>query len=175
MTPAERDTFTTYDGSEYTVLERPEGSDGALVMRFVLRPDCGAPPPHVHPHTVEVFEVTEGEFELLVDHDWMPVRAGESVSVAPGQRHTFRNRSGANVIVRNVHDPHHDFERYIRRVAQLSQDLETVAPSGPGAVARMSLLWNEHSDLIQAADAPMKVGMKAMGTAARLLRLDVPS
>jgi hypothetical protein len=31
-------TYTTYDGAEYTVLERPESSDGALVMQFRLPP-----------------------------------------------------------------------------------------------------------------------------------------
>lgn len=161
-------TYTTYDGSEYSVLERPEGPDGALVMRFRLRPDAGSPPPHVHPHTVEVFEVLEGELELLVDKTWRKAKAGESITVEPGVRHTFRNHSGADVIVRNVHDPHHDFETYIRSIAQASQEMRATSPNTPKAAIRMALLWGRHDDLIRPADPPMKVAFPLLRRVGRI-------
>lgn len=174
VAPTPGDTFTLYDGSEMTVVERPAGPDEALVMRFVLKHDCGAPPPHVHPYAEETFAVEEGEFEMLVDDEWRLVRAGESVTVEPGRRHTFRNQSGGDVVIRNVHDPHHDFEAYVRSLAKLSHELETTAPNSPGAAARMAMLWDRHDDLIRPADLPLRLGMKGLGTVGRLARLSVP-
>ena len=164
-------TYKTYDGSEYSVLERPQGPDGALVMRFRLTPDTGSPPPHIHPHTVEVFEVLQGEFETLVGKEWRKLRAGESVTVEPGVRHTFRNNSGAEVLIGNVHDPHHDFEAYIRAVAKVSQELRTTDPKSPGAAARMAVLWGRHEDLIRPADVPMKIAFPILRGVARIARL----
>ena len=167
-------TYTTYDGSEYSVLERPSGPEGALVMCFRIRPEAGSPPPHVHPYTVEVFEVLEGEFELLVDKSWQKVRAGESVSIDAGVRHTFRNKSGAEVVVRNVHDPHHDFEAYIRSIAKISQEMRATSPNSPKAAIRMALLWERHDDLIQPADPPMKLAFPLLRGVGRLARTSAP-
>lgn len=129
-------TYTTYDGSEYSVIERPESPDGALAMSFRLLPSAGSPQPHLHPHTVEVFEVLEGELEMLVGREWRMARAGESVTVDAGVRHTFRNTSGAEVIVRNVHDPHHDFDVYIRSIARVSRQMQAMTPRSPGRPCR---------------------------------------
>ena len=127
------DTFTSYDGSEFTVLRRPTNPRGALEMRFRFVPDCGAPPPHVHPDTHETFAVEEGEFEL--------------------------------------HDPHHDFEAYLRKLAALTHELRAVAPRTPRAAMKMARLWAEHPDLIRPADAPMKVALPALGVMGRLARV----
>ena len=167
-------TYKTYDGSEYSVLERPEGADGALVMLFRLTADAGSPPPHIHPHTVEVFEALQGEFETLVDDEWQTVQAGESVTVEPGVRHTFRNNSGAEVVIRNVHDPHHDFEAYIRAVAKVSQETRATDPKSPKAAAQMAVLWGRHDDLIRPADRPMKIAFPVLRGAARVARVSPP-
>ncbi len=164
-------TYQTYDGSEYAVLERPGTPDGALVMRFRLTSNAGSPPPHVHPSAVEVFEVLKGELEMLVGKEWRTVRAGKSATVEPGVRHTFRNTSGGEVLVRNVHDPHHDFEAYIREVARLSQELQATDPKSPGAAARLAVLWGRHDDLIRPADLPMKIAFPLLRGVARVARL----
>jgi mannose-6-phosphate isomerase-like protein (cupin superfamily) len=155
-------TYRTYEGSEYQVLERPVGPDGALVMRFRLRPGTGSPPPHLHPHTAEIFEVLEGEFEVLVNRSWQTLGAGESVTVEPGVRHTFRNQSGADTVVRNVHDPHHDFEAYIRAVAQTSQEVRATSAHSVRTATRLALLWERHEDLIRPADPPMKIAFSLL-------------
>ena len=156
------DTFTTYDGSEFTVLQRPSNPEDALTMRFRFPSDCASPPPHVHPDTHETFAVEEGEFELLVGSDWRPVTAGESVSVPAGTRHTFRNRSGAPVVVHNVHEPHHDFEAYLRALAALTHELQATAPKTPKAAIRLARLWRRHADLIRPADVPLKIAMPVL-------------
>lgn len=172
--PHDNDTFALFDGSRMTVLERPSGPGDPLVMRFEIKSGGGAPPPHTHPSATEVFEVLEGEFEMLVDDSWQMVKAGESVTVAPGQRHTFRNHSGSEVVIRNVHDPHHDFERYIRSVATLSHELKATDPKDPKAAARFALLWGRHDDLIRPADLPLKVAFPILRGIGRLARMSVP-
>ena len=168
------DTFRTHDGSEFTVLQRPSAPNDALVMRFRFVDRCATPPPHVHPSTTEVFTVEEGAFELLVDHDWRTVTAGESVTVPPATRHTFRNRSGAPAVVHNVHDPHHDFEAYLRKLAALTHEFRATAPRTPRAAAKLALLWADHDDLIRPADLPLRVAMPALAAAGRLARVETP-
>ena len=164
------------DGSSYAFVEKPADPEHEpLVMEFVIQPDALGPPPHVHPAPQrETFEVTDGEFELRHGSDWKRVRAGESLTVEPGTVHTFRNRSGAPVHVRNVHDPAHGFERYIRGIHAVVSDhgFERVTPK---AALYMALLWGEHPDTIRPANAPMAAGLAALRGAARAMRLRLPS
>jgi mannose-6-phosphate isomerase-like protein (cupin superfamily) len=172
VTPDE--VIRLFDGSEYRVLERPSGPGDAVIMEFRLPDRRGAPLPHVHPHSVEVFEVLEGEVGLLRGSEWRTVRAGESVTVPRGERHTFRNHSGEIAVIRNVHDPHHDFEAYLRKLTALSNELRVTSPNGPGAAARFAMVVGQYPDLILPADVPIRVAMPILRTAGRILRLNVP-
>jgi mannose-6-phosphate isomerase-like protein (cupin superfamily) len=131
------DVISFFDGTEYRVLERPSGPGDPVIMEFRLPDHCAEPRPHVHPHNVEVFEVLEGEVELLFGSEWRTVRVGESVTVAPGERHAFRNHSGEFAAFRNVHDPHH---------------VHVTSPNGPGAAARFAMVVGQYPDLLQPAD-----------------------
>lgn len=169
------DTITVFDGSELVVLERPAGPGDPLAMRFHLVSGCGSPPPHVHPHATEVFKVEEGEFEMLVRDEWRTVRAGETVTVPPGTRHTFRNESGAPVTVHNVHDPHCDFERYIRTIAALSHEHRTTAPNSPAAATKFSMVMSGYPNLIRPTDFPFRFAVPVLGAIGRALRLSLPT
>jgi uncharacterized cupin superfamily protein len=137
------DTFTGYDGSEFTVLRRPTNPRDPLEMRFRFVPGCATPPPHVHPDTDETFTVEEGEFELLVDGEWRGV----------------------------VHDPHHGFEEYLRKLTGLSHALRATSPNTPKAALRFARLWAEHPDLIRPADVPMRLAMPVLNAVGRVLRV----
>ena len=70
------------DGSVYVLRRSARDSDGALVeMEFVLPGGCVAPPPHVHRHQVEQYEVIEGRFEVLLEGAWQSLGPGETASV----------------------------------------------------------------------------------------------
>ncbi len=168
------DSFTLYDGSQMVILDRPARPADPLVMRFHLVNGGGSPPPHVHPRCSETFEVEQGSLELLSNDEWTELGEGESVTVEAGQRHSFRNRSGATTVLRNVHDPHHDFEAYIRTAAALSHEYEMMAPRSPGAALRFSLLLSRHSDLIQPTDQPLRTGVPMLAALARVLRVSLP-
>jgi quercetin dioxygenase-like cupin family protein len=164
------------DGSTYTVISSPADPEReSLLMEFHLMPDCAAPPPHIHPGGQrETFEVTEGAFELRKGSDWHRVEAGQSLTVEPGEVHTFRNREHAPVRVRNVHDPGHSFEPYIRRLHALVSEHGFTGPS-PKAMLYMSLLWSEHSDTIVPASAPQRAAMAVLAGVGRALRLRLPA
>jgi quercetin dioxygenase-like cupin family protein len=164
------------EGSAYTFLERPEdpGKD-PLIMEFEIAAGATAPPPHYHPNgQTETFEVTEGWFELLVDHDWQRVNAGESVDVPPGVRHTFRNESGAMARVRNVHAPAHDFEEYMRCLHSLASSTGATKPTNPVVAAKYIRLIKRFDTTIVLSDAPMRLAATAISGVAGLLRIEPP-
>lgn len=165
------------DGSVYTVVERPEDqSGGPLVMEFVLAPGASAPPPHFHPNgQVESFGVTAGWFELLVDKEWQRIDAGETVDVPPGTRHTFRNESGAETRVRNVHSPAHDFEEYIRGIHAIATVHGATGPTNPVTAAKYARLIKQHDSTIVLSDLPARMGVTALAGLAKLLRLELPA
>jgi hypothetical protein len=70
---------------------RPAGAAGdrPVLLQWVA-PDAGSPPAHVHP-TTETFEAVEGTVTVVIEGDPVRLGRGESVTVAAGQAHTFRN------------------------------------------------------------------------------------
>ena len=63
------------------------------------------PPPHNHLSLDEVFLVTEGEMEFVIDGTPTTIKAGESVNLPRGTVHTFRNSSDAKCTWVNIHSP----------------------------------------------------------------------
>src|ERR687884_658089 len=72
---------------------------------------------------VEEYQVLEGRFEVMVEGEWVTLMPGESASVPVGALHTFRNRSGSMVRVRNVHRPGARFDQYIEHIYKLLRAL----------------------------------------------------
>jgi mannose-6-phosphate isomerase-like protein (cupin superfamily) len=163
------------DGSAYTVLDSPaDPQRQPLVMEFLLTPHCAAPPPHVHPGGQrETFEVIEGEFELLRGLSWRRLGVGQSVTLDPGEVHTFRNHASAPVRVRNVHDPAHSFEHYIRRVhgVAAAHGFKKITPR---AALYFACLLREHKDTIMPA-APLRIPMAVLAAIGRAARLRLPA
>ncbi|MGI9531641.1 cupin domain-containing protein [Lutimonas sp.] len=63
------------------------------------------PPPHQHHKFHEVFLVTEGEMEFLVNGSPVLVQKGESINLPPDTIHTFSNNSDQSCKWVNVHSP----------------------------------------------------------------------
>ena len=74
--------FHMPDGSVYIVRRPAAQSGGAFVeMEFVLPSGCVPPPPHVHRHQVEEYEVLAGRFDEVADE----IRRVQAVCVARGK------------------------------------------------------------------------------------------
>jgi quercetin dioxygenase-like cupin family protein len=68
--------------------------DGREVLNVETWVDPGGGvTPHIHPSMEERFEVLDGRPQFLAGRSWKETQPGETVLVAPGTRHAFRNRS----------------------------------------------------------------------------------
>lgn len=166
------DRFGMPDGSVYEVLSAAADSDGGYVeMEFTLPPGSVAPPPHVHPGPAEEFEVLEGEFDLMVDGEWRRLAVGESAAVPAGSLHTFKNKCGRTVRVRNVHRPAARFEDYIEHIYRLTHARGISGAKDPRLPLYLSMLMLEYPETIGSGRARERIAIGAMARLGRLLRL----
>ena len=165
--------FKMPDGSVYVVLRPAAETGGAFVeMEFVLPPGCVPPPPHVHPSQVEDYEVLEGSFDVVVEGEWRTLAPGESASVPVGALHTFRNRSGETVRVRNRHSPAMRFEEFIERVCHTLQAAGVTRKRDPRVPLLLSKVMLEFDETLAPGRARERVPMQALAAIARVLMKD---
>ena len=163
------------DGTVWVFASSPADPDRDPVVIDMRIPDgAQAPPPHYHPNGQrETFEVLDGSFEMKLEREWETVEKGETAFVEPGVVHTFRNKSGGEVVIRNVHTPAYSFERYMRRIHAFAMErgVERLTPVGILAMAR---LWSEHPDTQRAGTLPLRIAMPALAAIAKATRVNVP-
>ena len=138
-------------------------------MEFVLPSGCVPPPPHIHPHQVEEYEVLEGRFDVVVDGDWRTLARGESATVPMGTLHTFRNHSGGVVRVRNWHRPAMRFEDFIERTCRTLQAAGVKRKRDPRLFLYLSMVMLEFDDTLVPGRRRERVPIHAMARVARLL------
>ena len=166
------DRFEMPDGSVYEVTGAAADSAGELVeMEFTLPPGSVAPPPHLHPRPVEEYEVIEGTLELMIAGDWRTLTEGESASVPAGVLHTFKNRSGAPVRVRNVHRPAARFEDYIEHIYRLTRARGITGANDIRVPIYLSMLMLEYPETLAPGRTRERIGIKALACLGRMLRL----
>jgi mannose-6-phosphate isomerase-like protein (cupin superfamily) len=162
--------FEMPDGSVYIVRHPAAETGGAAVeMEFVLPSGCVPPPPHVHPHQVEEYEVLEGRFEVVIDGEWHTLAPGDSATVPLRALHTFRNRSGSVVRVRNWHRPAMRFEEFIERTCRTLQAAGIRRKRDPRLFLYLSQVMLEFDDTLVPGRRRERVPMQAMARLARLL------
>lgn len=160
------------DGSVYTVSRAAAETGGESVeMEFDLPPGSFPPPPHVHPQQVEAYEVLEGSLDVMVDGHWRTLQPGESASVPIGVLHTFKNRSGNLVRVRNWHKPAVRFEDYIESIHHTLERAGIKSKRDPRVLLYVSMLMLEFDDTLVPARKRERVPMQALARLGRLLRL----
>ncbi len=165
--------FAMPDGSVYEVTAAAAESAGEFVeMQFTLPPGCLPPPPHVHPRPVEEYEVIEGTLEVLIGESWSRLGPGESAVVPVGVLHTFRNRSGAPVRVRNVHRPPERFEDYIQHICELLQARGIKSAKDPRAALYLAMLMLEYPETLAAGRRRERLALNALAAVGRMLRLN---
>src|SRR4051794_38441781 len=81
----------------YSVTFERQGQD--LLIHTRVRPG-GGPPPHVHPNGDEHFILESGSVEFLLGRRKTMARAGETVVVPRGTRHTFKNVGSGEAVFR---------------------------------------------------------------------------
>jgi mannose-6-phosphate isomerase-like protein (cupin superfamily) len=172
------DRFEMPDSSVYAVTAPAAESGGEFVeMEFTLPPGSVSPPPHVHHGLTEEYEVIEGSFDVMSGGAWTTLGPGESASIPPETLHTFKNRSGATVQVRNVHRPAARFEDYIEHIYRLTRARGITSAKDPRLPVFLSMLMLEYPETLAPGRARERIGLKALAGLGRLLRLrtDAPA
>jgi quercetin dioxygenase-like cupin family protein len=84
---------------ERLVFHRTAAETGGELTEFTatIAPGGHLPAPHVHPSQSERFEITKGTLSLRIDGEKIEARAGDVVTIEPGQTHYFSNKTGEDV------------------------------------------------------------------------------
>lgn len=164
------DEFHMPDGSCYVVRRPSAETGGELVeMEFVLPAGCVPPPPHVHRSQVEEYEVLEGQLDVVVDGVWRTLGPGESASVPIGLLHTFRNRSGQVVRVRNWHRPALRFEDFIESTCSTLRAAGVTRKRDPRVPFYLSMVMLDYQETLAPGRRRELVPMQLMARIGRLM------
>jgi quercetin dioxygenase-like cupin family protein len=167
------DQLATLDGTTFLLVQSSQDAAGERVeFEITLPPGAPSPPPHFHPRQTEEWHVVEGTLSAYIDGSWRELRAGESVSMPPGQIHTLRNKSAGTVRVRDVHIPAGDFQEYIEALHRLSETGKVKSLKDPRSLIHLSMLLREHRDSggQVTASAAQRLGETLLSSVGRLLR-----
>jgi len=166
--------FTMPDGSVYIVRHPAAESDGAFVeMEFVLPPGC-VPAAAARPSpSGRGLRGPAGPLRRRPGRQWSTLAPGESASVPVGVLHTFRNRSGETVHVRNRHTPAMRFEEFIERTCRTLQAVGVKRKRDPRVPLYLSMVMLDFDETLYPGRARERLPMKALASIAR--RLPAPA
>ena len=106
-------------GDQVDMLVTQDMTGGASATLIEASPPGGGPPPHQHQNEDETFFVVEGDYEFLVDGQWIKASAGDSFYRARGTVHTFRN-CGATTGKILIFVTPGGFQSYLEEISPLS-------------------------------------------------------
>jgi hypothetical protein len=120
-------------------------------------------------HQVEEYEILEGRFDVLVDGTWRTLGPGERASVPIGALHTFRNRSGELVRVRNWHRPAMRFEAFTERTCTTLSAAGATRKRDLRIAIYLSKMMLDFDETLAPGRTRERLPMQALARIARLL------
>jgi mannose-6-phosphate isomerase-like protein (cupin superfamily) len=125
-------------GDRIIFIESPLLGDGDwLVFRCILPPLAAGAPLHSHDKMTETFFVESGALEINFGHGRTRIlNAGETLTIAPGTRHGFRNPLDTPTRFVTTADPGADLELFLRTIYQLDSD----SVGGAGFLPHLALV-----------------------------------
>lgn len=134
MTPTlSRTIHNPVTGDMVAFLASPLSGEGEMLrFRCTLPPHGAGAPLHIHDTMTETFAVEDGVLEIaLADGETRLLTAGESIAIAPGTQHGFRNPGDAPVTFVTTADPGEGLETFLRGMYALAAAGETDAAGMP--------------------------------------------
>jgi mannose-6-phosphate isomerase-like protein (cupin superfamily) len=108
----------------------------------------GESPVHAHPEQEEMYEVQEGEMEIMLDGEWKTLSAGEKITIPKGTPHAVRNTSEEKAIATNTHSPGLRIGEMLETIQQYIADKKIKGPRGFKNMAYMaSIILNYPSEM----------------------------
>jgi mannose-6-phosphate isomerase-like protein (cupin superfamily) len=140
--------------------ERTAEADGSEILRVEIWVDPGGGvTPHIHPALEERFEVVSGHPSFLAGRRWRTASPGETVVVPAGQRHAYRNRSGAEVHMVCHARPPSSLQEFLEDAAALARDgkirTRWALPAGPRAFVEGAALAHRHREMVTLLFPPL--------------------
>jgi len=160
------------DGTSFLIVESAADSGGKRI-EFEITMPSGAlgPPKHFHPQQDESWRVVEGELSVFVDGDWRTLRGAESLAIPPNTVHTLRNRSGAPVRFRDVHEPALDFQDYIEALHRQAAAGKISSRMTPSTLIHGAMVLRGHRTSQLSASRAQRVGEDVLSLIGRALRI----
>ena len=106
-----------------------------------------------------------------MDGHWRALGPGDSASVPQGALHTFRNRSGAPVRVRNWHMPAMRFEGFIEQTASTLRAAGLTSKRDPRVYICLSMVMLQFDETLVPGRRRERIPMRALARLGRLLHL----
>jgi quercetin dioxygenase-like cupin family protein len=127
-----------------------EDGGEVLLVEFWVQPGGGVPP-HVHPLVEERFNVISGSLDLLAGRRWQTAHAGETVVVAPGVRHAYRNRGDDVTHAVCEARPPSTLQEFLEEVAALARTgglMRPGFPKSPRALVDAAAIAHRHREMV---------------------------
>lgn len=160
------------DGTTFVVERSASETDGAFVELLVtIAPGQYSPPPHVHPRSVDEFEVLEGGLEVMIEGRWTTLQSAQGATIPAGTLHTVRNATDAPVKMRVTHRPAVRFETYIEHMHALANARGIRSGRDPRVPILFSMLMLQYSDTLVVARLRERVATRALAAIGRAMRL----
>lgn len=81
-----------HEGEHWKIVRSAiESGGGDFIADLEMGPNREGPPFHIHAHEDELFDVTEGSVIVFMPDGPVTVRAGETLRIPAGTRHTFKS------------------------------------------------------------------------------------
>lgn len=149
-----------FSGELLTVIRSTEDE---LVLDATWAPGTPAPPPHLHPHQEEQFEMLEGELTVDVDGTVRVLSAGETLRIPRATRHRMWNPSSAPAHATWTTTP-------ALRTEDLFRELAEAGGRRANPVAAAAVLMRYRDEFRLALPGPAEpVAVKTLGSIGRLL------
>lgn len=142
-------------GQTITFLRTRQDTDGdALVIQARMRPGAFMPP-HRHLHQEETFEVLAGTGTFTVAGRKIVATAGETVQIAVGAAHRFRNTSSDDVLVRATLRPALRTEELFEQLFRLGARGRVNRFGAPSPLTTMRLIREFRGEFFYLAGVPV--------------------
>jgi quercetin dioxygenase-like cupin family protein len=128
--PAGSGTAYWGPGSRMTFIVTGKETGGAFFLAEISVPPGGGPPPHIHQHEDESFQVLQGTLTLRVGGDTIAASAGDFAFLPRGIAHSFKNHGDVTAKALVLVTPA-GLENYFFEVFDPAVD-RTAAPPLPG-------------------------------------------
>jgi quercetin dioxygenase-like cupin family protein len=158
-------------GERILFLETSRETVGEAVrVEVTVEPDGAVAAAHVHPYQTERFEVLEGALTFQVAGRKVEARAGDVLTVEPGQAHRFENAGDQPARFRCTIRPALQFEQLIETMFTLAAEGKTNRKGMPNPL-RLAVIARAHFDDVRLPFPPAWLQRLGLALGAPLGRL----